>query len=223
MKIERVSEHIWSLRIWVLIPIHVWIVREEDGLTLVDAGLSGMAGGIVGLVDRLQAGPLRRIVLTHGHSDHVGALAKILRDRPVPVYAHRAEMPYMEGELPYPRRKKAVRFVAKGVAQPLPEDAEGRLAPIGSLTPYWTPGHSPGHVVYYHERDGVLLAGDLFNSRKGRLRRPMFTPDMEQAVKSAAIVGELQPNRLEVCHGGPVLNPAAQLNGYRQAAVLSGK
>ncbi len=119
MKIEKVSEHIWSLKTWMLIPIHVWIVADEEGLTLVDAGMPMMAKGIMKYMNQLEAGPLRRILLTHGHSDHVGALKSILSETNVPVYAHEIEIPYMEGELIYPRRKKAEHNVAKGIVQPL--------------------------------------------------------------------------------------------------------
>lgn len=216
MKATRVSEHIWSLHVWAGLPIRVWVVREPEGVTLVDAGIAMMARGIARFIRRLDAGPLQRIVLTHGHSDHVGALNALLREWPVPVFAHRIELPYMEGQAPYPRRKKAVASVARGVVQPLPEDGDA-LRPVGVLQPYLTPGHAPGHVVYYHERDRVLLAGDLFTSRRGRLRRPipMFTADMAEAVRSGAIVERLRPLRLEVCHGGPVFDPAAQWPAYR--------
>jgi glyoxylase-like metal-dependent hydrolase (beta-lactamase superfamily II) len=216
MRIERISEHIWSLRIWMLIPVHVWLVADEDGLTLVDAGISGMSKGILNTIEKLGKGPLLRIVLTHGHSDHTGAIDLVRKASPVPVYVHQIEIPYMEGELAYPRRKKAAQSVTPGLAQPLPEDSLGQLKAIGGLTPYHTPGHSPGHVAYYHDQDGVLLAGDLFTSRKGQLRRPMamFTADMEEALRSAAVVEKLQPKRLEVCHGTPVFDPAAQLPAY---------
>jgi glyoxylase-like metal-dependent hydrolase (beta-lactamase superfamily II) len=216
MRIEQISEHIWSLRTWMLIPVHVWLVVDEEGVTLVDAGISSMGKGIIECVAKLKGGPLQRIVLTHGHSDHTGAIELVRKNAPVPVFAHRTEIPFMEGKLAYPRRKKAVASVAPGLAQPLPETPDGQLQSIGGLTPYHAPGHSPGHVVYYHEQDDVLLAGDLFTSRKGKLRRPMaiFTADMQEAVQSAAIVQKLQPKRIEVCHGTPVLEPAAQLEAY---------
>ena len=91
---------------------------------------------------------------------------------------------------------------------------------MAGLRPYLTPGHSPGHVAYYHEQDRVLLAGDLFTTRRGRIGRPMaiFTADMAEAVRSAAIVARLRPDRLEICHGGPVLNPAEQIVEYLAAA-----
>ena len=218
MKIEKVSDHIWSLKTWILIPIHVWIVADEEGLTLVDAGIPMMAKGIMKYMNQLEAGPLRRILLTHGHSDHVGALKSILSETNVPIYAHEIEIPYMEGDLIYPRRKKAEHNVAKGIVQSLQEDEKVGLKAIAGLTPYLTPGHSPGHVVYYHEQDQVLLAGDLFTSKKGKLHQPMsmFTADMAEAVRSSSIIEKLKPKRLEVCHGNPVLHPADHLEDYVQ-------
>lgn len=218
MKWTRISEHIWSLRAWVLIPVNVWLVKEEDGWTLVDAGIGPMAAKITRRIEAGGHGPLRRIALTHGHSDHVGALTRVLSafGGDIPVMAHELEIPYMEGRLPYPRRKKAAQSVPPGIASALQSDEQGKLAQVGGLTPLHAPGHSPGHVVYYHEQDDVMLAGDLFTSSGGRLKRPMamFTADMEEALRSARIVEQIEPGRLEVCHGGSVLRPAEQIGAY---------
>ncbi|MGM7700521.1 MBL fold metallo-hydrolase [Pseudalkalibacillus sp. Hm43] len=218
MEIKQISEHIWSLKTWMIVPIHVWVVKEEDGVTLVDAGIGMMGKGILKFINGLDAGPLKRIVLTHGHPDHVGALKSILKETEVPVYVHSNEIPYMEGKKAYPGRKKPSANVSENLAQPLMEDETGKLNKIGNLEPYWTPGHAPGHVVYYQPEDGVLLAGDLFTSKNEKLYRPMpmFTYDMEEAVRSSQIVGELKPKRLEVCHGKAVLNPADHLDQYIQ-------
>lgn len=219
MKVEKISEHIWSLKTWMVIPIHVWVVVDKDGITLIDAGMPMMAKGIMKFIEQLNAGPLKRIILTHGHVDHVGAVKKILTESEVPVYAHRIEIPYLEGEVLYPNRKKLEYNLPKQLTLPLLDDESGNLQSVDGLTPYLTPGHSPGHVVYYHEKDQVLLAGDLFNSKKGRLHPPMFTPFLDEAVKSAAIVEKLKPKRLEVCHGSSVFNPAEQLEEYVRKAV----
>ena len=100
MKVRKISEHIYSLGIWIVIPIHVWIVVEDDGLTLVDAGIGPMARGILRFVDRLGKGKLKRILLTHGHSDHVGAVALLKKSHDVPVLVHPIEMPYMGAGFP---------------------------------------------------------------------------------------------------------------------------
>ncbi len=216
MKIERVSEHIWALKVWAVIPVRVWLVRENDGVTLVDAGLSFMAKGILRTIERLGVGPLERIILTHGHMDHVGAIKGVLKHASVPVHAHLIEIPYMEGEAPYPRRKRAQASVSKGMVAPLPEVPGDGLQRVAGLKPYLTPGHSPGHVVYYHEEDRVLIGGDLVMSKRGQLRKPMamFTSDMPEALRSSMILQELDPLRLEVCHADPIERPAAQLNNF---------
>lgn len=227
MQVKKISEHIWSLKTWMIIPVHVWIVVDEEGVTLVDAGIPMMTKGIIHFLEQLNEGPLLRILLTHGHSDHVGAVKGILKIYEVPVYAHPIEIPYMEGEAVYPKRKKLENNLPKTLTKPLLEDGLRSLNKIGGLTPYFTPGHSPGHVVYYHEQDQVLLAGDLFTSKKGKLKQPMsaFTADMKQAVASASIISQLKPKQLEVCHGNTVFQPAEQLEEYvnSMAVRLGGK
>ncbi|RED55941.1 MBL fold metallo-hydrolase [Cohnella lupini] len=214
MKTTQISEHIWSLRTWMIIPITVWVVVEEDGVTLVDTGMSTMAKGILKFINRLNAGPLKQIVLTHGHPDHVGALKSILHHHPVTVFAHNKEIPYLLGECSYREGKKPVATLIHGGVKTFAHDNDGELHAIGSLKPYFTPGHSPGHVIFYHEQDKVMLAGDLFSSKHGKLRKPLFTPNMKEVLNSSLVVGKLRPKQLEVCHGHSVFNPADQLSDY---------
>lgn len=218
MKIEQISEHIWTLKSWMLFELRVWVVTNQDGsgVTLIDAGMGKMAKDIIAFVETLGKGPFQQILLTHGHSDHVGSVLSILERTKVPVYVHPTEIPYLEGDLIYPRRKKTEQTLPKNVVSPFPIAENGELPVFGSLETYAAPGHSPGHVVYYHAEDRVLLAGDLFTSKKGVLKRPMpmFTGNMQEAIQSSLIVKKLKPTRLEVCHSGPVFQPADQIDLY---------
>src|SRR5919199_5137744 len=56
-----------------LFPVNCYLVREDDGLTLIDAALPGSAPAILAAAQALGA-PIVRIVLTHAHGDHVGSL-----------------------------------------------------------------------------------------------------------------------------------------------------
>jgi glyoxylase-like metal-dependent hydrolase (beta-lactamase superfamily II) len=212
-ELARVSEHIWRVRIRRFLQVHVWLVADAGGLTLVDTGFPLMADDILRAVEQCGAGPLQRIMLTHGHPDHSGGAARIAREHDVPVYAHRLELPFLEGTRSYPRIARLLQPARPGLASALREDASGKLQPFGSLTPWLTPGHSPGHVAYHHEQDDVLLAGDLFKARAGRLRRlgQFFSLDAVMAVRSERILTRLKPARLEASHGGSVLQPAEQL------------
>lgn len=216
MKITQISPNIWKLGIWMIIPVNVWLVRSEDGLILIDGGIPKMATGILKQIKELNL-PLKKILLTHGHSDHVGSIKEIVRHTSAPVYIHREELQYAEGDMPYPGRKKAQTTIDKGMASPLLQDSEGRLQASDGLLPLWTPGHSPGHVAYYHKEDGVLIGGDLFTTRRGRLARPipMFTADMQTAVRSGAVIEEMKPKLLTVCHGEDIKEPYSQWEGYR--------
>src|ERR671938_1208091 len=54
-------------------PVNCYLVREDDGLTLIDAALPGSAPAILAAAQALGA-PVVRIALTHAHGDHVGSL-----------------------------------------------------------------------------------------------------------------------------------------------------
>ena len=57
-------------------PVNSYFVREDDGLTLVDANLPGRAEKIVETAMRMEL-PIKRVALTHAHMDHVGSLDAI--------------------------------------------------------------------------------------------------------------------------------------------------
>ncbi len=209
MKVVGISPHIWQVQLGGISPVNVWLVADDEGLTLVDSGYSFMARKVSRAVDLVEAGPLRRIVLTHGHPDHAGGAARIAQERQVPVYAHRLELPFLDGKRSYRRISRLLQPIRPGLARALPELADGTLEPLGGLTPWFTPGHTPGHVVYHHVQDDVLIAGDLFKARNGQLHHlgHFYSVDPEQAKRSERILQLLQPDRMEASHGGSVLQP----------------
>ncbi|MFC0562518.1 MBL fold metallo-hydrolase [Halalkalibacter alkalisediminis] len=214
MKVIKVSPHVYKIEAWFLLKMSAWIVKTNDGVYIVDTGMPFMANRILKEAEKL--GELKAVLLTHGHSDHVGGLKKILDKHKLPVYSHVLDIKHMEGKEPFPGRKKKENLVAPGIVTPLQQRDDGTLKAVGNLVPYHTPGHSPGHVSYYHTTDRVLIGGDLFTSKRGKLKQPikMFTADMSQAVESANIVKDLKPAVVSICHGEDIQQPHTQINSY---------
>jgi len=74
---------------WDLGPTWNYVVRGE-GLTLIDTGRFGMGVRLLDMLKRagLDPGDLTAITLTHGHEDHDGGLAELVRETGAPVWVH---------------------------------------------------------------------------------------------------------------------------------------
>ena len=129
-------------------PVNSYFVREDDGLTLVDANLPGRAEKIVEKALRMEL-PIKRIALTHAHMDHVGSLDAICQLVPsAEVFIGARESRLMEQDFSLdpdePKTKLRGRF-------PVVKTRPSLLDPgdhVGSLRVLATPGHTPGHVSF---------------------------------------------------------------------------
>ena len=198
--------------------VNAFLVREDDGFTLVDTTMGDAAGDLVAAAEAAGS-PIRRIALTHGHGDHVGSL-DALKERlgdsvevlmpDLDARIHAGET-VVEGKLPgsWPtvRTVPDVRL-----------EAGDR---VGSLEVVASPGHTPGHVAFLDTRDRSLVAGDVFTSYGGlavtshfHLRFPlaaMATWDRAKDLESAAALRALDPRVLVVGHGPAVREPGAAM------------
>jgi glyoxylase-like metal-dependent hydrolase (beta-lactamase superfamily II) len=116
---------------------------------------------------------IKAILLTHGHLDHTGNLARLKELTGAPVLAHPLEQPHIDGTFPYtgPSRlcglveavgRSVLRYKTVSIDQPLVPDVE--LPCWGGLRVIHLPGHTEGHCGFYSERFNLLFSGDLFAS-----------------------------------------------------------
>src|SRR6266511_4694903 len=201
-----------------IFPVNCYFVREDDGLTLIDTGIPGNAPKILAAArDRGQ--PLRRIVLTHAHGDHLGALDALHQLLPeAEVLVSARDTRFLAGDMtldadePQTKLRGAYQTIATRPSRML---ADGDR--IGSLQVVSTPGHTPGHIALFDPRDGALIAGDAFQTRAGvavsgtvRWLFPfpaMATWNRPTALASARRLRALAPTRLAVGHGDVLEQP----------------
>jgi glyoxylase-like metal-dependent hydrolase (beta-lactamase superfamily II) len=217
MKSTKVTDNITQLN--RLRFVNAFLVREADGITLIDTTLGGAADGLLEAAKQTGA-PIRRIALTHGHADHAGSL-DALKERlgaEVEVLIPELDDRILAGE-------KVVEGKLAGSWKKVNTRADVRLKEgdrVGSLEVVAAPGHTPGHVAYVDTRDRTLIAGDCFTtigdvavSSHIFWRFPlatMGTNDRPTDLESARKLRALGPALLAVGHGNPVRTPAAAMD-----------
>jgi glyoxylase-like metal-dependent hydrolase (beta-lactamase superfamily II) len=204
--------------------VNCYLVREDDGLTLIDTGLPRGEKAILAAAQELGA-PIVRIALTHAHGDHAGSLDALhaaLPDAEVLVGAREARI--MGGadkslDADEPQAK------IKGSWPKLATRPTRQLAPgekVGSLEVVPAPGHTPGQIAFFDPRERDLIAGDAFQTLGGiavaGTIRPVFplvamaTWHKPTAIASARALRALEPSRLAVGHGRVLENPGAEID-----------
>lgn len=199
--------------------VNAFLVREDDGFTLVDTTVGGGADALLAAATQA-GGTIRRIALTHGHGDHVGSLdaLKARLGDSVQVLMPELDARIHAGEKVVERKLTGSWPTIKTV----PDVRINGGDRVGSLEVVASPGHTPGHVSFLDSRDGSLIGGDVYTSY-GRvavsdhfyLRFPLAavaTFDKRQDAESARTLRALDPKVLVVGHGPATPNPAAAMD-----------
>lgn len=159
------------------------VLRDGDSLYLIDAGF---IGGISSLDRALAAKgwdqlPIRGIILTHGHLDHILNASKLAKRDGAWIAAPRLDSDYYSGDAVYHGISR-ITGIAEAIGrkvlsfEPFTPD---RLIDDGDKLDVWhglkavlLPGHTAGHTGYYCEKLGLLFCADLFASYDGLSHLP---------------------------------------------------
>lgn len=182
------------------------LLVEGERAWLLDTGMVGEPVMIRRLLRRLGLAPesIEAIVLTHGHLDHAGNLARLKEWTGARVYGHPAEQQHVDGRYPYQGTarwcgrleslgRRAFRYRPALIDEFLADDD---LLPFwGGLRVVHLPGHTEGHCGFYSEKHDLLFSGDLFASYffNPHLSPAVFTSQPERMTGSLRRVLELDP------------------------------
>lgn len=204
-----------------------YLIEEAGAVTIVDAGLpahySDLADELASMgrtIDDVEA-----IVLTHGHSDHIGFAERMRVEHGTPVTVHELDAALARGEIPNPQagageikllsmlgfllysvRRGALRLKTMGEVSTFTTD--GTLDVPGAPRVIHAPGHTPGCVALYSEHVDALLVGDVLSTlavTSGRVGPQIgpFAADPDQALASLRHIEGLDAGWLLPGHGAP--------------------
>ena len=203
--------------------INCFLVREDDGFTLIDTGMAGSADAISAAA-REHGLPITRLLLTHAHADHAGSLDALAVQWPeAEVALHARTAQFLAGDTSLrpdePQDKLRGGYITCDTRPHTllePGDAIGSLAVVAA------PGHTPEQVAFFDGRDGTLIAGDALQTKAGiavagqiRWLFPLpawATWHKPTALESAKALRALNPARLAVGHGRIIEQPLAEMD-----------
>jgi glyoxylase-like metal-dependent hydrolase (beta-lactamase superfamily II) len=203
---------------------YLW--RDGDQLTLIDTGVPGSGAAIEDAIRSLglTRSAVRRIVITHGHVDHMGSAAEVRSWHGAPVHAHRDDAPIVRGErsrgepvladweLPYWERVTELG-VTTLESPPSSVDVEllgGEELDFGDGARVLSiPGHTPGSIAIHLPAHSVLFAGDTVATLPDAGVIPgAFNMDTATLRESYRMLADLDSHTVCVGHGDSVVGGA---------------
>lgn len=144
-----------------------------------------------------------KVLLTHGHLDHAGGANDLAQTLDVSIIGpHKEDLFWLQG---IEKQAQSYGFLGAKVCHPDQWLEGGETIDVGEekLQVLFCPGHTPGHVVFYHEPSKLAFVGDvLFKGSIGRTDFPRG--DFDTLIKS--ITTQLWPlgneTRFVSGHGG---------------------
>ncbi len=207
--------------------INAYLLADGGAVTIIDAGVPGYWGDLPAELAAMgrTIEDVRAIVLTHGHSDHIGFAERGRRERGWPVHVHELDATLARGEVPNPAKGLGpvkigplLSFLWFGarhgglrttVLKEVATYGDGAMLDVpGSPRVILVPGHTPGSVALHVPSHDALFAGDALATKAvttgatGPLIAP-FTADPDEARRSLERLRGIEAHWLLPGHGLP--------------------
>jgi glyoxylase-like metal-dependent hydrolase (beta-lactamase superfamily II) len=215
---------------------NAFLIEGQDGLTLIDAGFPGKEAAVFGAIRGLGRSPdqLKHLIFTHGHPDHIGSAAAIVRGTSAQTYMHPLDIPLAESGGPFRPMTPAPgllgqvlcrlffdpdkRMESVTIDQPL---TDGEILPIaGGIEVIHTPGHCAGHVALLWRPGRMLFAGDVCTNLMG-LGDPLGFENLKEGRASQRKLASLSFDAAGFGHGKPIARDASAQFHYKWGQKLA--
>jgi len=207
--------------------VNSYLLEDAGEVTIIDAGVPGYYRDVpreLAVMGRTVA-DVRALLLTHGHTDHIGFAERLRREQQIPVSVHEADAALARGEVPNPAKGVGpiklgpflgflwFTFLRGGLRIPKLQEVatfgDGATLDVpGSPRVILTPGHTPGSAALHVASRKTLFVGDALatyavtTGARGPQVAP-FTADAAQAVASLARLDEVSADLVLPGHGDP--------------------
>jgi glyoxylase-like metal-dependent hydrolase (beta-lactamase superfamily II) len=203
---------------------NAFLIEGNDGLTLIDAGFPGKAAAVFSALRELgrSVDQLKHLILTHGHPDHIGSAAAIVRQTGARTYMHPFDIAMAESGGPFRGLKGApgllgpvlcrLFYNANERVEPLVIDqtlVDGETLSIaGGIEVIHVPGHCAGQVALLWQPGRMLFAGDAASNILG-LDDPIGFENLEEGRASQRKLASLSFEAAGFGHGKPITSNAS--------------
>ena len=215
---------------------NAFLIEGDDGLTLIDAGFPGREAAVFQVIRALGRSPdqLEHLIFTHGHPDHIGSAAAIVRETSAKTYMHPHDIPMAESGGPFRPMRPAPGLLGQvlcrlffdpdqrtepvTIDQPL---SNGEILPIaGGIEVIHTPGHCAGHVALLWRSRRTLFAGDVCTNLMG-LGDPVGFESLEEGRASQRKLADLSFDAAGFGHGKSIARDASAQFRYKWGQKLA--